>query len=167
MITFFSRAAIVIIGIALISFFAGFNAISFFAAVLFVCAWVSARSFHDVFWWIVFYAVFYSVMHYDVFGVYFLSIVGAAYIFDFTKRHVARSGYESGLSFCFLSVVIASVFFIALEVIYGRHFFVDINAVMYTFFVAVFSFFALRWGIARIERFIGLYVYGADMKCHT
>lgn len=167
MITVCMRLFIVLLGCFLVSIVSGFNSISFIFAVIFVCVWVSIRQIHMIFWWIITFAFFFSIMNYDYLAGYFIGIVGAAFIFDLTKKHIARSGYESGFAFYFLSLTISIIIFLFTNFLYEGYFTMDMWNMIYTIIFSVMTFFVLRWTIIRIEKFASLYTRGTDLKIHT
>lgn len=167
MIPFITRSCIMIFATIVINIFTSFSNISLFAVMLFLCVWVSARSFENIFLWIIFTAFFYSVLHYDHFGIYFMAIITSAYFFEVAKKQLVRSRYESLFFYYFLSSSITAVISIAIAMVTKVHFILKLESISYAVVGSFLLFFTLYWIISRSERFVDLYAHGADLKCHT
>ena len=167
MISFFVRSLIICIGIFAASFLAVISDASLGAIIFFLCIWVSVRSFSELFWWILFVSFFYSFMHYDVLGVYFLVIVGTVYVFDFLKVWIVRSRRGNIWVYYFLMITLILFASLIAGLFYHDHMYFDFEKIIHVFVLSTIVFFVMRWIIERFERYVELYTRGSDLKCHT
>jgi len=168
MIKFFIRLSILLIAIIVtVGFTAGLNISAFFAACIFVSAWVMVVSFRDIVWWIFTFAIIFSVLHYDVFALYVIGIMSVAFVFDFLCAYAVRTANNnffilSGTVFI-LSLIAMSI----VEMVQYHHVFISGQSIAGGFIMTLFFFFLFHFIIKQSEKFINLYTYGTDMRSHT
>ncbi|PID52753.1 MAG: hypothetical protein CR972_00340 [Candidatus Moraniibacteriota bacterium] len=167
MITFFVRAIISFIGIIGASFFSVISEVSFGSIIFFLCIWVSVCGFNELFLWIISVAFLYSVMQYDVFGLYFLGIISSVYLFNILRTQILHNRQENGFIYYALSSGVSLLAVVVVRIFYCSHELLNFENMFVTSIFSFILFFFMRWIVQRFEKYIALYIRGTDLKCHT
>jgi hypothetical protein len=168
MIKFFVRLMILVIALTLtIGFAAGIDINAFLLAVIFLCVWVIVIPFEDIFWWLFTYSIIFSVLSYDTFGIYIITLVGVAFTFDFIYNLLKRSANDGNFVLFGIMFLVAGGLSILLNLVkYGSIAFNPVSVIL-DILITACIFFIFKFVIQKLERFINLYTHGTDMRSHT
>ncbi len=168
MIKFFFRLIILVIAIAIsLGLSIGLQLNAFLIAGIFICAWITIISLKDIFWWLITFSVLFSFMYYDTLGIYIISLMSISYLFDFVYMYTKRLGDNNILILYLISFGITFFLTILIELMQFHTILFSFKSMFVNIILTLVLFFLFRFFIKRVERFINLYTYGTDMRCHT
>jgi len=168
MITFLIRLGTILIAIFVVTMVSsGFEVSPLGIVCIFICAWLTIISFKYIFWWILTLSVIFGLLYYDVFGLFMISIISVAFVFDLIYVQAVRSANDMPIILYGVALVLSIVVVTILEFVIQHHIFFNPHIFIVNVIITFILFFTSRFIIARAERFINLYTHGTDMRCHT
>ncbi len=168
MLTFFLRLGIVLIAVFCMEMIAfAFGVSPFIVMCIFVCSWLTIVSFRDIFWWIFTLSIIFGLLYYDVFGLFTISIIFVAFIFNLVYVQAVRSANNMPIILYGTAFTLTMIIVVILEFLIQHYLFFNLHTFIVYIIVTFISFFLFRFAIGRVERFIDFYTHGIDMRCHT
>jgi len=168
MITFSIRLGIILVAIFCTAFTSfAFNVNPLGILCVLICSWLTIISFKYVFWWIFALSVIFGLLYYDIFGLFTMSIICVAFLFNLIYVQAVRSANDSPLILYCIAFLLSIIVVTMLEIVVQHYLFFNLYEFIVNIIVTFSLFFLFRFSIGRAERFINLYAHGADMRCHT
>jgi hypothetical protein len=168
MIKFFARLMIFfLMNIFVFGFVSGVHAEPFLIACMFICAWIVVIPFRDIVWWLIIFASIFSMVYYDNFAIYIITLIGIAYLFDYIYTYLKRSGNENLFTLYLVILGLSSVVSVIIELVQLHDIVISFQIIVINLIVTSIIFLSFWFIVKRIEGFINLYAHSGDMRCHT
>jgi len=165
---FLFNLSIVSLGIFICTIASGAGLNPFIVACVFVGAWFLVVQFDKSLWWLIIFAMVFSLIYYDKFGLWF----GAIVIFVFLLREmiafVLRTSIVNYRFLIFmLSFTIANIFYIFVSFVNYHRVSFSLNSLFFDFLSSVILFYLTFFVIRQVERIVKIYVREDNICSHV